>query len=73
MEEQPDVTKHLQHPPPPTLKRKYIRKLLEAFEPHQVALFADLDRQIEASNPDIVSRQRDDLTKQLKKKYKQSE
>ena len=75
MEEQQNVTKPLQNPPPPDLwgKRKYIRKLLEAFEPHQEALFADLDRQIEASNPDIVSRQWDALDKQLKKKHKQWE
>jgi len=34
-------------------------------------MFADLDRQIEESNPDIVSRQFDDLSNQLKKKNKQ--
>jgi TolA-binding protein len=75
LEERQDVTKHLQNPPPSDLggKRKYIRKLLEAFEPHQEAMFADLDRQIEESNPDIVSRQFDELSKQLEKKNKQWE
>jgi hypothetical protein len=51
----------------------YIRKLLEAFEPHQDAMFADLDRQIEESNPDIVSRKSDELSRQWQTKMKQLE
>jgi hypothetical protein len=31
-----------------------MRKLLEAFEPHQEARLAELDRQIEESNPDLI-------------------
>jgi len=73
MEEQQDGTKQLQDPPPPDLggKRKYIRKLLEAFEPHQEAMFADLDRQIVESNPDRIFHQIDELNKKDKKLDKQ--
>jgi hypothetical protein len=73
MEEHQDVTKHLQNPSPLELrgKRKYIRKLLEAFEPHQEALFADLDQQIEESNPDLIFHQIDELRKKDKKLDKQ--
>jgi len=73
MEEQQDVTTHLQNPSPLDLggKRKYIRKLLEAFEPHQDALFADLDRQIEESNPDLIIHRIDELHKKDKKLDKQ--
>jgi hypothetical protein len=73
MEEQQDVTKNPQNPPPPDLggKKKYIRKLLEAFEPHQDAMLADLDQQIEESNPDIILDQIDELNKKDKKLGKQ--
>ena len=69
MEEQQDGTKQL-HNPPPDLggKRKYIRKLLEAFEPLQDALFADLDQQIEESNPDLILYQLDDVREQGKRR-----
>src|SRR5713226_9558976 len=68
-----DATKHAQSSPPPSLRRKYIRTLLEAFEPHQDAVFADLDRQIEESNPDSLSREMDTLFRQWQKKMKQLE
>jgi hypothetical protein len=69
MEEQQAVKKHLQNPSPLERRgrRKYIRKLLEAFEPHQEALFADLDQQIEESNPDLISLQLDEVRKKDKK------
>jgi hypothetical protein len=68
MEEQQDGTKHLHNPPPPDLggKRKYIRKLLEAFEPLQDALFADMDQQIEESNPDLILHQLDEVREREK-------
>jgi hypothetical protein len=68
-----DATNRTQNLPSPRLGRKYIRRLLEAFEPQQDALFADLDRQIEESNPDIVSREMDELSRQWWKKMKQLE
>src|SRR5437667_2467216 len=73
MEEQRAVTKGLLNPSPLELrgKRKYIRKLLEAFEPHQDAMFADLDHQIEESNPDLIFHQLDELRKKDKKLDKQ--
>jgi hypothetical protein len=73
MEEQQDVTKQLQNPSPLELrgKRKYIRKLLEAFEPHQEAMLTDLDRQIEENNPDRIIHQLDELHKKDKKLDKQ--
>jgi hypothetical protein len=63
MEKQQEVTKHLQSPSPLERrgKRRYIRKLLEAFEPHQDALLADLDQQIEESNPDLILYQLDEV------------
>jgi hypothetical protein len=68
MEEQQDGTKHLHNPSPPDLggKRKYIRKLLEAFEPLQDALFADLDQQIEESDPDLILHQLDEVREREK-------
>jgi hypothetical protein len=73
MEEQRDAIKQLQNPQPLDLggKREYIRKLLEAFEPHQEAMFADLDRQIEESNPDRIFHKIDELNKKDKKLDKQ--
>jgi hypothetical protein len=70
MEEQRDVTKNLQNPSPLERrgKRKYIRKLLEAFEPHQDALFADLDQQIEESNPDLILHQLDEVREREKRR-----
>jgi hypothetical protein len=61
-----DATNRAQNPTPPPLGRKYIRKLLETFEPHQDAMFADLDRQIEESNPDIVSREMAQLSSMIR-------
>ncbi len=70
MGEKQDVTKCLQNPSPLERrgKRKYIRKLLEAFEPHQDALFADLDQQIEESNPDLILHRLDEVRKREKKR-----
>jgi hypothetical protein len=70
MEEQQDVTKQLQNPSPLERrgKRTYIRELLEAFEPHQDALFADLDQQIEESNPDLILHQLDEVRKREKRR-----
>jgi hypothetical protein len=69
MEEQQDVAKQLQNPSPLERrgKRTYIRKLLEAFEPHQDALFADLDQQIEESNPDLILHQLDEMRERKKR------
>ncbi len=71
MGEQQDPTGCTQNPPPARLGRKYIRRLLEAFEPHQDAMLADLDRQIEESNPDIVSHKSQDISRQWLNKIHQ--
>lgn len=68
-----DAMNRSQNPPPPQMGRRYIRKLLEAFEPHQDAMFADLDQQIEETNPEIVSRKLDEVSKQSQKKLHQFE
>jgi hypothetical protein len=70
MEEQQDVTKQLQNPSPLERrgKRTYIRNLLEAFEPHQDALFTDLDHQIEESNPDLILHQLDEVRERQKRR-----
>jgi hypothetical protein len=70
MEEQQDGTKQPHNPPPPDLggKRKYIRKLLEAFEPLQEALFADLDQQIEEGNPDLILHELDEVREREKRR-----
>ena len=64
MREHQDSAKRTLSPPPTNLGRKYIRRLLEAFEPHQDAMVADLDRRIEASDPDIISRKSSTISDQ---------
>src|SRR5260370_41029072 len=64
-------TKNLQPPLPPRVERKYIRRLLEAFEPYQDAMLAELDQQIEENDPEAISNKSFELSDQWLNKIKQ--